>query len=84
MSEIKYVDDTIIIVFDLVVFTFYLFIVYGITAFIIYFLLDKSHKKYPLKLRFIWFLMWFGITGNRISTEAHKIYNEYIEKEIEK
>ena len=60
-------------------------ICFCVLMFVIYFILeDESHKKYPFKLRWIWFLIWFGIRTNDLSSEAHRIYNEYKEKENNK
>jgi len=32
-------------------------------------------RKYPLKLRLLWFIMSIGIRTNYISSKAHEIYN---------
>jgi len=34
------------------------------------------HRKYPVKLRLIWWLMFLGLRGG-LSAKAHLIYNDF-------
>ena len=35
------------------------------------------YRKYPFKLRLIWWLIFLGIRTNKMSEEAHRIYNSH-------
>ena len=43
-----------------------------IISFMTTIIFSKEYKKYPLKLRWIWFLMSFGIRTNNLSIKAYR------------
>lgn len=42
-------------------------------------LIDHIHcyRKYPMKLRVIWWMIFIGLRTDKLSSRAHQIYNEF-------